>query len=60
MRIQSIRGAKDILPEEIWKWQWVESIAHKVFSRYVFQEIRLPIFENTKLFSIGLRKEINL
>jgi len=51
MRIQSIRGAKDILPEEIWKWQWVESIAHKVFSRYGFEEIRFPIFENTKLFS---------
>ena len=51
MRIQSIRGAKDILPEEIWKWQWVESIAHKVFSRYGFQEIRFPIFENTRLFS---------
>ena len=51
MKIQSIRGLKDILPEEIWKWQWVEAIAHKVFSRYGFQEIRFPIFENTKLFS---------
>jgi histidyl-tRNA synthetase len=51
MKIQSIRGVKDILPEEIWKWQWVESIAHKVFSRYGFNEIRIPIIEDTKLFS---------
>lgn len=51
MKIQSIRGAKDILPKEIWKWQLVESIAHKVFSRYGFHEIRFPIFENTRLFS---------
>ena len=51
MKVQSIRGAKDILPEEIWKWQWVESIAHKVFSQYMFQEIRVPIFEDTRLFS---------
>jgi histidyl-tRNA synthetase len=51
MKIQSIRGVKDILPEEIWKWQWVESIAHKVFSRYGFNEIRVPIFEDTRLFS---------
>ena len=51
MKIQSIRGVKDILPAEIWKWQWVESIAHKVFSRYGFHEIRFPIFENTRLFS---------
>ena len=51
MKVQSIRGAKDILPEEIWKWQWIESIAHKVFSQYMFQEIRVPIFEDTRLFS---------
>ena len=51
MKIQSIRGVKDILPGDIEKWQWVEEIARSVFSRYGFKEIRLPIFENTKLFS---------
>jgi histidyl-tRNA synthetase len=51
MKIQSIRGVKDILPGEIEKWQWVESVAHRVFSRYGFKEIRIPIFEKTPLFS---------
>lgn len=51
MKIQSIRGVKDILPGDIEKWQWVEEIARNVFSKYGFREIRLPIFENTKLFS---------
>jgi histidyl-tRNA synthetase len=51
MKIQSIRGVKDILPGDIEKWQWVEEIARNVFSKYGFKEIRLPIFENTKLFS---------
>lgn len=51
MKIQSIRGVKDILPGDIEKWQWVEEVARNVFSRYGFKEIRLPIFENTKLFS---------
>jgi len=51
MKLQSIRGVKDILPEEIWKWQRIESIAHKIFRRYGFQEIRVPIFEDTRLFS---------
>ncbi len=51
MKIQSIRGVKDILPEEIWKWQYVESMAHKIFPRYGFNEIRVPIFEDTRLFS---------
>lgn len=51
MKIQSIRGVKDILPGEIEKWQWVEKIARNVFHKYGFKEIRLPIFEKTQLFS---------
>lgn len=51
MKIQSVRGVKDILPDEIWKWQYIESIAHNIFPRYGFKEIRLPIFEDTRLFS---------
>ena len=54
MRIQAIRGVKDILPNEIEKWQWVESTAHTVFARYGFKEIRPPVFEKTQLFSRGI------
>ena len=55
MKIKSIKGVKDILPGEIEKWQWTESVAHRIFTRYGFKEIRLPIFEYTDLFkrSIG-------
>lgn len=55
MKIKSIKGVKDILPGEIEKWQWVEAVAHRIFSQYGFREIRLPIFEYTPLFkrSIG-------
>ena len=54
MRIQAIRGVKDIMPDEIEKWRWVENKANQVFNRYGFNEIRLPIFEKTKLFSRGI------
>jgi len=54
MRIQAIRGVKDIMPNEIEKWRWVENKANQVFTRYGFKEIRLPIFEKTKLFSRGI------
>ena len=54
MRIQAIRGVKDILPNEIEKWQWVENTAHTVFARYGFKEIRPPVFEKTQLFSRGI------
>ena len=54
MRIQAIRGVKDIMPDEIEKWRWVENKANQVFTRYGFKEIRLPIFEKTKLFLRGI------
>ena len=54
MRIQAIRGVKDIMPDEIEKWRWVENKANQVFTRYGFKEIRLPIFEKTTLFSRGI------
>lgn len=45
----------DILPDEVWKWQFVESTARRIFHRYNFQEIRTPIVESLDLFrrSIG-------
>lgn len=60
MKIQSIRGVKDILPGEIEKWHKVEAAARRVFAPYGFQEIRLPIFESTSLFkrSIGETTDI--
>ncbi len=60
MKIRSIRGVKDILPDEVGKWQWVEQTARAVFHRYGFKEIRPPIFENTGLFarSIGETTDI--
>jgi len=54
MKIQAIRGVKDIMPTEVEKWRWVENKANQVFARYGFKEIRLPIFEKTKLFSRGI------
>jgi len=54
MKIQAIRGVKDIMPDEVEKWRWLESKANQVFTRYGFKEIRLPIFEKTQLFSRGI------
>ena len=54
MKIQAIRGVKDIMPDEVEKWRWLESKANQVFTCYGFKEIRLPIFEKTQLFSRGI------
>ncbi|MDR3352254.1 MAG: histidine--tRNA ligase [Zoogloeaceae bacterium] len=53
--LQSVRGMKDILPEEAGLWETVEGIARDCFRRYGYRPIRLPIVEHTALFtrSIG-------
>jgi histidyl-tRNA synthetase len=51
MKITSIKGFSDILPEEVGIWQAVEAAARHVFSSYNFSEIRIPILEKTELFS---------
>ncbi|MBD2179904.1 histidine--tRNA ligase [Aerosakkonema funiforme] len=52
--IQALRGTRDILPEEVVYWQWVESVARDILSRSAYQEIRTPIFEATALFERGI------
>jgi histidyl-tRNA synthetase len=54
MKYRSVKGVNDILPTETPKWKWVENKANEIFSRYGFNEIRLPIFEYTDLFSRGI------
>ncbi len=54
-KIQAIRGMNDILPEQSPIWQYVESTVRSILSRYGYQEIRMPVVEQTELFkrSIG-------
>lgn len=55
MSITAIKGFNDLLPTESGHWQFIEQTARKVFSRFGFSEIRVPIVEKTELFcrSIG-------
>ena len=45
----------DVLPEDTGTWRFVESVVRDVIESYGYQEIRLPILEQTELFrrSIG-------
>ena len=54
MAIQAVKGTRDILPEEVGRWQHVEGAARSVFQRYGFREIRTPVFESTELFARGI------
>lgn len=52
--IDAIKGTRDILPEEVSYWQWIEKVAREVLDRAAYQEIRTPIFEQTELFARGI------
>ncbi len=50
MSIRALKGFKDILPDEVVLWQFIEQAARDIFSRYGFEEIKVPILEKTELF----------
>ena len=49
--IRNIKGTHDILPPETKKWQNLEKIIRQSSEQFGFEEIRTPMFEQTKLFS---------
>ncbi|MCU7496909.1 MAG: histidine--tRNA ligase, partial [Ignavibacteria bacterium] len=52
--IKAITGTKDILPSDISKWKFVESIIDKTMQGFNYKEVRTPVFEETALFSRGI------
>ena len=59
-KIQAIRGMNDVLPEESYQWEWIESVIRDWLATFGYQNIRTPILENTDLFvrSIGTATDI--
>lgn len=53
-RIRAPRGTKDVLPSEVYKWNYVENLFRSVCNRFGYKEIRTPIFEETRLFQRGV------
>jgi histidyl-tRNA synthetase len=50
LSIKALKGFKDILPDEVGLWQFIEQTARDVFHRYGLEEIKVPILEKTELF----------
>jgi histidyl-tRNA synthetase len=49
--IRAIRGMNDILPDEALQWREVEETAARLLASYGYGELRLPLVEQTDLFS---------
>ena len=54
MIIQAPKGTKDVLPNESYKWQYLEKKIRKLTALYGCSEIRTPMFEHTELFIRGV------
>ncbi len=48
------KGTKDMLPEQAYKWHYIEEAFAEHCRKYGFEEIRTPIFEHTELFQRGV------
>lgn len=52
--IKAIKGTCDVIPDDSYKWQYVEQTMLNTASLYGYREIRIPVFEHTEVFSRGV------
>ncbi len=60
MEFSTIKGFKDILPQEVGSWQRFESKARRLFDAFGFFEIKTPLLERTELFSRGIGQDTDI
>lgn len=52
--IQAPKGTKDCLPQDSYKFQYIEAIMRKHAALAGYREVRTPVFEHTELFLRGV------
>ena len=45
--MQALRGTQDILPDQVYKWNYMERVIRHLCALYGYGEIRTPMFEDT-------------
>jgi histidyl-tRNA synthetase len=60
VKLQAIKGVRDILPPESALWNRVEQTARDVFATYGYGDIRVPILEPTELFARAIGAETDV
>ncbi len=54
MAYKAPKGTKDVLPEESYRWQYLEQTMRSVVRKYGLLEARTPCIEHTELFLRGV------
>jgi len=58
--LYTLPGMRDLLPDELARWQFIEQATRDVFGRYAFREIRTPLMEATELFARSIGQETDI
>lgn len=48
------KGTEDLLPQDSFKWQYLEKNFKEICDNFGYKEIRVPTFEHTELFERGV------
>lgn len=48
------KGTKDVLPNQSYKWHYLENKMRALAAKFGYREIRTPVFEHTELFLRGV------
>lgn len=59
-QIHSIKGVKDVLPDESVVWQYIQQKARDIFNTFGYSEIIVPIIEFTELFSRSIGENTDI
>jgi len=53
-KVTAIRGMNDLLPDESYRWQALETILQNWLGQYGYRNMRVPVLEQTRLFTRGI------
>ncbi len=57
---ETLRGFRDVLPDEQAAWEKVESLARSMTQAYGFGRVRMPVLEQTGLFERSVGKDTDI
>ena len=60
MEFNAIKGFKDILPEEVTNWQYLDLSFRRLFDAFGFHEIKTPLLEKNEVFSRSIGQDTDI
>jgi histidyl-tRNA synthetase len=53
-KLTGVKGMNDLLPQDAYRWEFVERTIQSLAKSYGYQNIRTPIVEHTEVFQRGI------